>query len=128
LDEFIFVDDFEERANRINHVIDAYLRHKSLVAMHQFTMTNSFLRKIASLNSDDLLELIDRLALRISYNGQQARECRVLQDEFITSGGVNEFRMRITNRPTSKRVHYIIKNDILEFKNYYGVGEHDDGL
>lgn len=128
LTEFVFVEDLTDRLDRVKSVTLNYLEHENRSALNEFSFTNSFLRRIGALNCEEFLELIDRLSLRISYSSQQARECRVIQDEFINAGGIDEFRMRITNRPTSKRVHYVISEGVLEFRHYYGVGEHDDGL
>lgn len=52
-----------------------------------------------------------------------------LEDEFITKNKINEWRIRVTQRPSSTRIHYIIdKNGKIIFLHYYGEGEHDDGL
>ncbi|HEY9082681.1 MAG TPA: hypothetical protein VIN73_05055 [Vicingaceae bacterium] len=125
---FLFKDTIEESKEKLTHVISIYLEINGLEKNNKYSFSSAFMRKVQTLNDPDLLQLIDRLALRVSYNGQQARECAILQDEFITTKGIDEFRMRITNRPTSIRVHYVINDSVLEFLNYYGAGEHDKKL
>ncbi len=125
---FVFKGSIEENKENLKYVISIYLQKNELEKNNMYSFSNTFIRKIQALNDSDLLQLINRLALRVSYNGQQSRECTILQDEFITTKGIDEFRMRITNRPTSIRVHYIINDNVLEFLNYYGVGEHDKRL
>jgi hypothetical protein len=50
-------------------------------------------------------------------------------DEFIIKNKINEWRIRVTQRPSSTRIHYVVKKDkTVQFLCYYGEGEHDDGL
>ncbi|MDO6598464.1 hypothetical protein Q4512_16210 [Oceanihabitans sp. 2_MG-2023] len=128
LKPFLFNGSIEESKAKLTYVISLYLKKNGLIKNNTYCLSSAFMRKVQTLSDLNIIELIDRLSLRISYNGQQARECIILQDEFITTNGINEFRMRITNRPTSKRVHYVINDNVLEFLNYYGVGEHDKRL
>ena len=52
-----------------------------------------------------------------------------LNNEFITKNSLNEWRIRVTQRPSSTRIHYIITIDNkIKFLQYYGEGEHDDAL
>ena len=51
-----------------------------------------------------------------------------LHDEFITKNKINEWRIRVTQRPTSTRIHYKIEDGVIRFLCYYGEGEHDDKL
>ncbi len=37
--------------------------------------------------------------------------------------------MRVTQRPSSTRIHYVVtKEGKIQFLQFYGEGEHDDGL
>ena len=115
--DFTFIDFIEKYADFIGIRI-----------INKFQFTSAFINKIKRLNNNDILELCERLILRLSYNASQARGCAKIQEEFITANKINEFRIRISPRPTSKRVHFVIENNTIVFKMYYGVGEHDDGL
>lgn len=49
-----------------------------------------------------------------------------LKDEFIDKK--KEWRFRVTQRPHSTRIQYTIEGKTINFLQYYGEGEHDDGL
>jgi hypothetical protein len=49
-----------------------------------------------------------------------------LHDEFLAK--IKEWRIRITQRPSSTRIHYTLEDKKVSFLRYYGEGEHDDGL
>lgn len=49
-----------------------------------------------------------------------------LQDEYLKQK--KEYRFRITQRPSSTRIHYKYVDKKMKFLRYYDEGEHDDGL
>ncbi|AEE49569.1 hypothetical protein [Haliscomenobacter hydrossis] len=49
-----------------------------------------------------------------------------LHDEFLSK--IKEWRIRVTQRPSSTRIHYAVQDKKIIFLKYYGEGEHDDGL
>lgn len=49
-----------------------------------------------------------------------------LHDEFLSK--TKEWRIRVTQRPSSTRIHYTIQDKKITFLKYYGEGKHDDGL
>ena len=49
-----------------------------------------------------------------------------LKDEFI--GKTKEWRIRVTQRPSSTRIHYQLETQTVKFLQYYGEGEHDKAL
>lgn len=52
-----------------------------------------------------------------------------LHDEQIGKKNLNKWRMRVTQRPSSTRIHYTVTDEgAIRFLQYYGEGEHDDGL
>ena len=51
-----------------------------------------------------------------------------LHDEFIKKKKIAEWRMRVTQRPSSTRIHYTVAENKVTFLCYYGEGEHDDRL
>ena len=58
---------------------------------------------------------------------QEAASNPNLKNEYIEHK--KEYRFRVTQRPSSTRIHYIFNDQkILIFKNYYREGKHDDGL
>ncbi len=120
--------DISKRGEILTHIISLYIEANNLKKVNHYSFTPKFLNKFCSLTGIEMKQIIERLALRISYSSLESRKCRLLQDEYIDAHGVDEFRMRISNWPTSKRVHYIINENEIVFQQYYGEGEHDDGL
>ena len=50
-----------------------------------------------------------------------------LHDEFLDKK--KEWRIRVTQHPSSTRIQYVVKKDkTIQFLCFYGEGEHDDGL
>lgn len=121
-------EDIEKRKQKLIRAIELYSLENERDLKNKILISNSFIKRLYHLNPEDLNDLINILSLRISYTAAEARACKTIQDEFITSKSINEYRIRVTNRPTSKRVHYVFTDDMIEFKHYYGIGEHDDGL
>jgi hypothetical protein len=124
----LFEGTIIEQINNLKQIIDIYLSDSNIEKLNTYNFSNTFIKRIKTINDKDLITLIQRISLRIGYTSQESRACTTLRDEFITTNGINEHRIRISNRPTSIRVHYIIKENTLEFLNYYGNGEHDDRL
>lgn len=122
LDKIINSEDVRD----VFQTIELYLKSKNLKRLNKYSFSSNFIKKMKKLGNEDLDRLFERLALRLSYTSAEARSCILLRDKYIDED--NGFRMRITNRPTSKRVHYKIEEDSIKFTEYYGIGEHDDGL
>jgi hypothetical protein len=52
-----------------------------------------------------------------------------LHDEQIGKKNLNKWRIRVTQRPSSTRIQYVVTEEgRIRFLQYYGEGEHDDGL
>ncbi len=71
-------------------------------------------------------KILKSLVIRLISTRQEAALNPHLQDEYIDSK--REYRFRVTPRPASTRIHYIIDRQTLHFKRYYDEGEHDAGL
>ena len=39
-----------------------------------------------------------------------------------------DWKQAVTQRPSSTRIHYVLDDKKLIFRQFYGEGEHDDGL
>ena len=91
--------------------------------LKKYDFCNSFMRKI--LHASQKEKLIKMLVKRLQMTLQEASMDAQLQDESL-SDGIRRFR--VTQRPTSLRVHYRIIDDSISFIDFFDVGEHDDGL
>jgi hypothetical protein len=91
-----------------------------------FTFSNNFMRKLVATNNDRK-RILAAIAKRLSMNTAEAGRDGSLHDENLT-GQDNVRRFRVTQRPTSKRMHYTFKDGMIEFTMFYDAGEHDDGL
>jgi superfamily I DNA/RNA helicase len=128
LQEHFHLKKNNEIEGQLKHILNLFAKKNNLTFINNYNFSSKFLRKLSILPDIELVELIHRLALRLSYSSKHARACHLLQDEFINTNGINEFRMRISNWPTSRRVHYTINSEQITFEQYYREGEHDDGL
>jgi hypothetical protein len=71
--------------------------------------------------------ILAAMAKRLSMTTEEAGRDGALHDENL-AGQDRVRRFRVTQRPTSKRIHYTFKDGVIEFVMFYDVGEHDDGL
>lgn len=90
----------------------------------EFVFARKFLRKLSNTTSDRC-QIMNMIAKRLSVSSAEARACCFMRDEVVSSG---EHRFRVTQRPTSKRIHYEFEDGKIKFLMFYDIGEHDDGL
>jgi hypothetical protein len=123
------IEEFDDKFERgMNLVQRKMFANKPYLFDYQFT--KNFKKSVISRNScreDIFIAVVKKL---ISTAAEAASSD--LHDEFITKNKINEWRIRVTQRPTSTRIHYEVKKkaktedkDIIIFLNYYGEGEHD---
>ena len=94
--------------------------------LYEFTFAKNFIRKISKVQeSKD--KILTAVARRVIMTTADAGRDGCLQDESIV-GQIGERRLRVTPRPSSKRIHYTKNGNSLEFIMFYDTGEHDDGL
>jgi len=92
--------------------------------LYEFRFGRRFMQDVVCARSRQALARA--LAKRLVLTAQEAARDPSLHDELL-SGSVH--RLRVTQRPSSTRVHYTYEEDgRIEFIRYYGPGEHDDGL
>jgi len=92
---------------------------------YEYEFSNTFLKDVVKAQNYRK-EIIEYIATRLILTKQEAAKDSYLQDEYLAQK--KEYRFRVTQRPSSTRVHYKYVNKKLRFLRYYGEGEHDDGL
>jgi len=93
--------------------------------IYEYEFSKSFLRDIIKVQNHRT-SIIEWTAKRLTLTKQEAAKDSYLQDEWLTKK--KEYRFRITQRPSSTRIHYKYVNKKIKFLRYYDEGEHDDGL
>lgn len=94
--------------------------------LYKYEFTKTFLKDIIKVQNHRT-SIIEWTAKRLTLNRQQAARNSYLQDEYLDQQ--KEYRFRITQRPSSTRIHYkYVNKNIIKFLRYYDEGEHDDGL
>jgi len=96
--------------------------------LYDFSFSKGFI-KIISKVREDRDKILISVARRLILNSYEAGRDPCLQDEALEGKGKNkERRLRVTPRPSSKRIHYEKDNRELLFIVFYDAGEHDKGL
>lgn len=95
--------------------------------LYEYTFSENFIRAIMIENNPrNRGRIIEQAAKRLTLSSQESGRDPTLQDEFINR--TRCYRFRVTPRPSSCRIHYTIDDNKIHFTNYYGEGNHDDGL
>ena len=94
--------------------------------IYEYEFSKSFLRDIIKVQNHRT-SIIEWTAKRLTLTKQEAARDSYLQDEELEQKK-KEYRFRITQRPSSTRIHYKYVNKKIKFLRYYDEGEHDDGL
>ena len=94
--------------------------------LYDFGFSKNFLKKISKVH-DSRDKIITAIARRVVMTTAEAGRDGCLQDENIV-GSTGVRRLRVTPRPSSKRIHYNKEGNSIEFTTFYDAGEHDDGL
>ncbi len=94
--------------------------------IYDYEFSKSFLRDIIKVQNHRT-SIIEWTAKRLTLTKQEAARDSYLQDEELEQKK-KEYRFRITQRPSSTRIHYKYVNNKIKFLRYYDEGEHDDGL
>lgn len=96
--------------------------------LFSFEFTNKFKKSI--INRTTFQESIFiAIVKKLTSTGLESKNSD-LEDEFIVNNKkkIAEWRMRVTQRPSSTRIHYTVADNKITFLCYYGEGEHDDRL
>jgi hypothetical protein len=91
--------------------------------LHKYQLSGRFIGDIVSASRKD--RVVEMIVLRLSMNRQAAAVDPRLQDELLANG---DRRFRVTQQPSSLRIHYQIKDQKIVFTRFYDEGHHDDGL
>jgi uncharacterized protein YnzC (UPF0291/DUF896 family) len=120
----LLIDEFEEKMELAFDFIK--LRdYDNADLQFDFEFTKTFKKSI--LNERTHREaILERMTKKLILTSAEARQDAQLRDEYINT--VNEYRFRVTQRPTSTRIHYTFEDDVITFLRFYGEGEHDTGL
>lgn len=94
--------------------------------LNRIRFSRGFLKKLSEVQNERM-QILTAMAKRLSMTAADAGTDASLRDKPI-QGKNGERRFRVSQRPTSRRIHYIFRNSCIEFLMFYDVGEHDDGL
>lgn len=94
--------------------------------LYNFDFSSAFIKVISKVNNDRD-KILTSVARRLILNSFEAGKDPCLQDEAL-EGKKKERRLRVTPRPSSKRIHYEKDNSNLLFTAFFDAGEHDKGL
>lgn len=116
------IDEFDDKLKlAIDFLIKLSFPNKKILFEYEFT--NGFKRDIIrAINHRDKILL--SITKKLIFTSSEA--LKELNDEYISKR--KEYRFRVTQRPSSTRIHYILHNSSIKFLKYYDEGEHDDGL
>lgn len=94
--------------------------------INEFEIDNSFIKDLIEvIIPRHRLKIVKTICYRLTIDSSTARGCTVLREENINP---NNIRIRVTQKPTSTRIHFKFNGSRINFLRYYGEGEHDDGL
>ncbi len=92
--------------------------------LFDFEFTKNFKKSVIArtkFQEDIFIAVVKKLILTSAEAGSSD-----LHDEYIAQKKV--YRIRVTQRPSSTRIQYKLNEGKIQFLQYYGEGEHDDGL
>lgn len=117
-------DNFDEFHDAIFLARDILFKNKEFKC--EFKFSSNFMKSIFKVTKHRM-RILEQITKRLTLSYQDACANSSLRDEEIK--GSNEHRIRVTQRPTSTRIHYrYIENNIIEFLNFYDEGHHDDAI
>ncbi len=114
-----------DEIEKFNAALNIVFKKLNRNPIYEYEFSKTFLKDI--IKTQVYREyIIEYTARRLTLTKQEAARDSYLQDEYLAQR--KEYRFRITQRPSSTRIHYKYVNKKLIFLRYYGEGEHDDGL
>lgn len=120
------ISEFEEKFYKGMELVRAkYFKDKNYIFDFEFTKVFKKSVLAGHMFSEQILVAVVK---KLILTSQQAGSSD-LHDEFISNNQINEWRIRVTQRPSSTRIHYDLgAKGKIRFLKFYGEGEHDDGL
>lgn len=117
-------DNYEEFYNTIITVKNILFKDREF--KYEFRFSNNFMKDISKVTKNRK-KILEQITKRLTLSFQEACTSISLHDELIV--GSDEHRIRVTQRPTSTRIHYRYTEDnLIEFLNFYDEGHHDDAI
>lgn len=111
--------------NMINYIHSNYILSENKF-VYTISVSKSFIKDLKNeIRSPVQCQIIKQIIKKLTMNYRDSQEDATLQDEMVDK---NEWRFRVSSRPTSRRIHYTFKNNHIELTHYYQEGEHDFGL
>jgi hypothetical protein len=117
--DFIWPQNLQEK-EEFESIVEICISENKL---YEFSFENEFIRSIIGLESRFQIALMKAIYQRLNMRGDMAVSSS-LREETVNG----EIRVRVTPKPTSTRLHFIIDNGKIIFKKFHGVGHHDDAL
>ena len=115
-----------DEEGKFNTALEIAFKKLGKEPLYEYEFSKSFLRDIIKVQNHRT-SIIEWTAKRLTLTKQEAARDSYLQDEELEQKK-KEYRFRITQRPSSTRIHYKYVNKKIKFLRYYDEGEHDDGL
>lgn len=91
--------------------------------LHNYQLSGRFIGDIVNASRKE--QVVEMIILRLSMSLQAASADTRLRDELLSDG---DRRFRVTQKPSSLRIHYRFENQKILFTRFYDEGHHDDGL
>ena len=114
-----------DEEGKFNTALEIAFKKLDKQPIYEYEFSKSFLKNIIKVQNHRT-SIIEWTAKRLTLTKQEAAKNSYLQDEWLTKK--KEYRFRITQQPSSTRIHYKYVNNKMKFLRYYDEGEHDDGL
>lgn len=93
--------------------------------LYNFEASNSFVKDVKRENRLDVqCHIVKQIIKKLTKTFRESQDDPTLQDETIDK--INRFR--VSPQPTSRRIHYTCKTNVIKFTHYYPEGKHDVGL
>lgn len=114
------IDDLDIFKNYINLLLSYENK------INKFNLDESFIKDLINKVTDIRFKnkIITTIVKRLCLNSHEASIDFSLHEETIKT----EKRIRVTQKPTSTRIHFKFNDETIIFKNFYAEGEHDDPL
>ena len=118
------ISDFESNLSKAIGILNK-INFSDKPILYDYKFTDQFKREVIRVNNHKA-EILLAITKKLILTANESRHDRDLQDEYITQK--KEYRIRVTGRPYSKRINYILDENKIQFIHYYDEGEHDKGL
>ena len=113
-------------SNSFDKLVRLFISGEERPVLYEYEFTDLFIKSILDYKNMGHA-IVNQVAKRLTLQLKEAQNDPSLHDELVEQ--TKERRMRVTGRPSSTRIHYIfLEKGKIQFKRFYGPGEHDKGL